>query len=624
MTADHIQDIRTDRGAFDRALEALGVRQKGKSASCPWHHDNNPSASILEAADGTLRIFCHVCRRSGDVFDLREQAGAAPVADQLRALRVDTRAPRRTVMPNPPSRVLNAPKVYPELDVISAMLGGAGGIGRIVSSYEYVNPDSMAIELVVFRIAQHTDGKKTFRQASPCAGGWKCEAPSKPWPLYRRAEIRAAPRVVVVEGESCVDTLEALGIAATTSPCGAGKAEHADWRPLADKEVILWPDHDASGAKHMEDVRRILEGLPNPPRLSIISPGKLGLAPKGDVVDFVASLGRDHAELQRIVNGVIDDADSLGASGDVGRLLEDAIAGRRKAIAWPWPRLTGLSRSLLPGTLTIVCGDPGCGKSFLLLEAAAAWHGQGERVALLELEEDRAYHLRRAFAQQAGNSLLFDDDWVGGHPAQVRAAHGAHRGFLDSFGRQVFDSVKPMKLSEVADWIEGRARAGARLIGVDPLTAAATSDKPWIDGLDFMMKVKAVAKETGASVVLVVHPKRGQRGRVISLDDMAGGAAYQRFAQSVLWVEAFDSKSVSIGGNSASVNRSVAILKARNGPGHGARIGFQFQAHTLRFAEVGLIDATPKEEKVSGRRHHNHEPRLSEDQFHNHEKGAPP
>jgi hypothetical protein len=63
---------------------------------------------------------------------------------------------------------------------------------------------------------------------------------------------------------------------------------------------------------------------------------------------------------------------------------------------------------------------------------------------------------------------------------------------------------------------------------------------------------------------------------------------YQRFAQCILWLEAFDAPRQAEGCDTM-INRSVAILKCRNGPGHGVRIGFRFEGQSLRFTEVGAI-----------------------------------
>ena len=45
---------------------------------------------------------------------------------------------------------------------------------------------------------------------------------------------------LTVEGEKVVHALHDYSVVATTSPCGAGKAKHPDWTPLAGKNVILY------------------------------------------------------------------------------------------------------------------------------------------------------------------------------------------------------------------------------------------------------------------------------------------------------------------------------------------------------------------------------------------------
>ena len=54
----------------------------------------------------------------------------------------------------------------------------------------------------------------------------------------------------VVEGEKCADALLALGLLATTSQGGSGRAEETDWAPAARFELIrIWRDVDATQAE---------------------------------------------------------------------------------------------------------------------------------------------------------------------------------------------------------------------------------------------------------------------------------------------------------------------------------------------------------------------------------------
>jgi len=67
------------------------------------------------------------------------------------------------------------------------------------------------------------------------------------------ASDRSSP-VILVEGEKCADALAGLGFLATTSMGGSNAARFTDWSPLAGREVIIWPDHDAPGAKYASTV----------------------------------------------------------------------------------------------------------------------------------------------------------------------------------------------------------------------------------------------------------------------------------------------------------------------------------------------------------------------------------
>ena len=129
--------------------------------------------------------------------------------------------------------------------------------GTLESTYRYTNPDTGKVDLYVSRLRR--DGAKTFRQAHCRSDGlFVMKGPPRPWPLYNRLRVRDAEMVVVVEGEKCVHIMHELGIVATTSPMGSGKAKYADWSILAGKRVVLWPDNDPSGQTHMDDVHAML------------------------------------------------------------------------------------------------------------------------------------------------------------------------------------------------------------------------------------------------------------------------------------------------------------------------------------------------------------------------------
>lgn len=116
-------------------------------------------------------------------------------------------------------------------------------------------------------------------------------------PLYGLERLADKPDalVIITEGESCADALNKLFeksgasefIAITSG--GAQSAGTANWQPLADRRVIVWPDNDEQGAKYAADVLELLRGIAASVAVLDISP--LNLKIKGDAVDWLAGGG---------------------------------------------------------------------------------------------------------------------------------------------------------------------------------------------------------------------------------------------------------------------------------------------------------------------------------------------
>jgi len=575
------QGIRRDREALLAQLVAAGATVKTPNAiRCPFHDDRHPSSGVYLGDDGTWRFKCHGCGFCGDVFDVRAKATGKPLKDVLGEGRGAPAAPRRAESGKPPRSLADLQRGFGD---------------SLKATYQYTNPDSRQIELVVFRL-QRPGEKKRFLQARPESGGFVLKAPGGLRPLYNRCRVRNAKRIVVVEGEKCVHALHAVGIVATTSPMGAGNAAYADWSPLAGKTIYLWPDNDEKGLRHMRDVAGILEALEPRPTVYRIDPGTLVLPPKGDVVEYLAEHGGATLEEQRIaVEAALQDAEGTGPAAEVGELIEDTIAGRRRAIEWPWPMLSRLTRALLPGTLTVVCGDPGARKSLMLLQAAAYWHERGIKIALYELEEDRRFHLLRVLAQRARLADLTNDKWIRRNPDASRAAWREHCDFLDSFGRRLYVCPdEEVTIGGLGAWIDARAADGSEIICVDPITASTKGRESWTDDLRFVTGAKRAARRHGCRIVLITHPRKG-RQKAIGLDELAGGAAYTRFSQTVLWLERLDSPractvQTPVGSTTFdAVDSNLRIAKARNGPGAGRHLACTFDGGTLLLHEHGVL-----------------------------------
>lgn len=283
-----------------------------------------------------------------------------------------------------------------------------------------------------------------------------------------------------------------------------------------------------------------------------------------------------------------------GAAASVKAMMGRIVSGDYYAAPWPWPTLTKLTQALVPGALTLLCGTPGVSKSFVVLHMARGWMEEGVPFAVFMMEEDRTYHLRRYLAILEGNSEMTELPWIKAHGPVVEAATDRHSRAMDEMGRHIYEAPdQRMSLMGLADWYETIAPK-ARVTVIDPVTAAATSDKRWLDDGQFVERVKTIARKNESSLVLMTHPKLGNRRGAPTLDDMAGGSDFPRFCQTVIvMANRDDSEGVEcvspFGRTVMCPNRVLHLRKCRNGRGTGSDIGYSFDGKTLDFKECGVI-----------------------------------
>ncbi|MEO6823987.1 MAG: DUF3631 domain-containing protein [Nitrosospira sp.] len=107
-------------------------------------------------------------------------------------------------------------------------------------------------------------------------------------PLYRLHQLQRRPHEVVylVEGEKCVDALERLGLLATTSGA-VDSFEIADWKLLAGRSIVIWPDNEDAGQRYARGATLKLKALGCNVRCVVVD--DLALPAKGDCVDWLAT-----------------------------------------------------------------------------------------------------------------------------------------------------------------------------------------------------------------------------------------------------------------------------------------------------------------------------------------------
>lgn len=582
-----LKSRRADKNALEQALRDAGfTHTTGNAWKCIVHGDKHASGSVYEK-DGAWHFKCMTatCGWGGDLFDVMAWQQKKPVEDILRGLSSGNRHAQRKESPRTFASVADLEEA-----------AKATGAGNCEGIFTYTNPETKKADMIVVRLRLPDGGKKFWQNHLLPDGRVEMTAPPKPWPIYNRTRVKNAGRVLCVEGELKVHALAKLGIVATTSPGGANNAENADWTPLAGKEVFLWPDKDEAGIGHMQRVAGLLEKLRPEPTVFWIEPPD-DLKAKGDVVDYVEMYAEGPGDIEgpkAAIDALIASATTMGAAAELRKVIEDTISGKRLPVPWPFAEVSDLTQSLLPGTVTMLCGDPESGKSLVVMEALYYWRACGVDVACYELEDDRSLHMMRFLAQVADNAKITNAKWARDNPAAMREAMAKYQALVDALGKCVFTAPDNMVTMDVlGKWVRQQAAEGKRIIVIDPITAAEVSGRPWQDDKKFLIEAKAAVRQYGASLVLVTHPRIGQNSKP-GLASLAGGAAYPRFSHTVMWLHKLPSPkrmpvSTPVGTTEMLVSRTLRIFKARNASGGGSEIAFNLDTTTLKSKELGVV-----------------------------------
>ncbi len=285
------------------ALDSFGCRPtqsgQGWTARCPSHDDRNPSLSVGEGSDGKALLKCHAgCSHS----------------QVLQALRLEERDLFNDALQ--PLRAEKSANVSAGFTSWQAAVPKKLGIPTM--HYEY--RDALGHLVQVVARWDTTSGSKIVRPLAVIGGVWRCKALPDRRPLYRLSSVGAAGEtIVVVEGEKCVDALASVGIAATTSSMGAEAAAKSDWSPLAGKQVVILPDHDAAGEKYAAEVARLAHSAGAASVLVARLADQWKECPEGgDIADWIEAFGdaADPSAIHREVARILANAKRIPASAD--------------------------------------------------------------------------------------------------------------------------------------------------------------------------------------------------------------------------------------------------------------------------------------------------------------------
>lgn len=254
---------------FEKYLEKIKPGKGSEfSALCPFHDDNNPSLSFNGS---TGKFFCHTCKVKGNFFQFY--------------------AEKNNLNGNFPAILEGIAK---DFNITVTELKSI-----IVETYDYTDAEgNLIFQAVRFE-------PKDFRQRRPDGnGGWIWDLKGVEPVLYRLPEVIKAESVVIVEGEKDVHNLLKIGFIATSAPMGAEKWRDSYNQYLEGKEVILIPDNDEPGRKHVQQIAKSLHGIARTIKIIELP----GLPIHGDISDFISGF-QDKEESGERLSIIIENAE---------------------------------------------------------------------------------------------------------------------------------------------------------------------------------------------------------------------------------------------------------------------------------------------------------------------------
>ena len=136
---------------------------------------------------------------------------------------------------------------------------------------------------------------------------WEWKAPPAPRPLLNLDQLLASTSgVLIVEGEKTADAAAKLypKVQVTTWPSGCKAIDKADWSPLKNRKVVLWPDADQPGRQAMDRLAQRLLRIPVD-QVQIVTPPS-GATEGWDLADASWSLDEAAAFVKTNISAPIE------------------------------------------------------------------------------------------------------------------------------------------------------------------------------------------------------------------------------------------------------------------------------------------------------------------------------
>ena len=341
--------------------------------------------------------------------------------------------------------------------------------------YEYRDVNGR-IKGAVMRWNATSEKSKEIRQLSVVDGKWTWKQMSGKRPLYRGETLRLKPtaRVLVVEGEKCVEAAEkVMSDWIVVSWAGGGKrVKDADWDSLENRDVVIWPDNDKAGWNAANEIKSIL------PHAQVVN-AKV-LESDVDIAELI-EVGADRQYLDNLIPVAVD----VGLFVDLESIFEGDMEPERPTIA-----MSASGECLLyAGRINEIHGEPSVGKTNINIAIMACELAVGRKVMFVDPEDNPHGIMRRCLSFGLSKELIL---------ANLYYLH----------------DPTPEDLITAAAWAE---RNQPSLVTVDGLAEVITScgykEDAANDVLEFFSKYIRPFTRSGAAVVLSDHVTKSTEGR---------------------------------------------------------------------------------------------------------------
>lgn len=382
--------------------------------------------------------------------------------------------------------------------------------------------------------------------------------------LFNAARLdRTDKRIVVCEGEFDAISLWQIGHTNVVSVPAGAKSLRPEWVDIISEfeEIVLAYDNDKSGIEGQNELRK---------RLGEAKTYIAELPNGNDCNDVLLKYG--DTQLKEVIdNAVLPPIEGLNTIAEELLELQRELAlgeDDEKKLSWMFPKLQEVIGGIPEGSLTVVTGRAGTGKTTLLKQQFLEWAKQGEPVFMWCGEMTS-----RQLTKQLIQCLCVIEE----HEITMEHIQDVYEQVKDMpffFGQMGLETSIESVLTMATQVYQ---RHGCKVVMIDNLVTLARGRDQLEKQSEVVIECKKWAQHYNGHVFLVAHPRKEGSDTVESRESIAGSQDVVNLADLVFTVfrkdlsprTANDIETLDGTQNTLSRKTTVLCLKNRYNPGNG-------------------------------------------------------